>query len=38
MERSNRATIEALGAVPVLTLPHLDLADLGSWPQLEISL
>jgi dethiobiotin synthetase len=37
MERSNRATIETLGEVPVLTLPHLDLADLGSWPRLEIS-
>jgi dethiobiotin synthetase len=38
MERSNRETIEALGEVPVLTLPHLDLGDLESWPRLEIAL
>jgi dethiobiotin synthetase len=38
IERSNRETIEALGDVPVLTLPHLDLADRDSWPRLELSL
>jgi dethiobiotin synthetase len=38
IERSNRETIEALGEVPVLTLPHLDLGDLESWPRLEIEL
>jgi dethiobiotin synthetase len=38
MERSNRETIEALGHVPVLTLPRLDLADPESWPPLEIDL
>ncbi len=38
MERSNRATIEALGEVPVLALPHLDLADLDSWPRLDLPL
>ena len=34
VERSNRETIAALGAVAVLTLPALDLADPGSWPAL----
>jgi dethiobiotin synthetase len=34
VERSNRETIAALGAVDVLTLPALDLADPGSWPAL----
>jgi dethiobiotin synthetase len=38
IERSNRETIEALGEVPVLTLPHLDLAALDSWPRLELDL
>jgi dethiobiotin synthetase len=36
IERSNRETIEALGELKVLTLPPLDLADLGSWPRLSI--
>jgi dethiobiotin synthetase len=35
MERSNREAIERLGAVEVLTLPHLDLATPESWPVLE---
>jgi dethiobiotin synthetase len=34
IERSNRETIEALGAVRVETLPQLDLEDPGSWPAL----
>jgi dethiobiotin synthetase len=38
IERSNRETIEALGDVPVLTLPHFDLTDRDSWPRLELSL
>jgi dethiobiotin synthetase len=36
VERSNRETIERLGGVAVSRLPHLDLADPGSWPPLEI--
>lgn len=36
MERSNRETIERLGGVEVLTLPHLDLSEPGSWPGLEL--
>lgn len=35
VERSNRGTIAALGAVPVLTLPQLDLGDPASWPALR---
>lgn len=35
IERSNRETIEALGEVKVLTLPHLDLSDPDSWPALS---
>lgn len=34
IERSNRETIAALAATEVLTLPHLNLADPTSWPQL----
>jgi dethiobiotin synthetase len=37
IERSNRETITALGAVEVLTLPQLDLAAPDSWPQLRFS-
>jgi dethiobiotin synthetase len=36
IEQSNRKTIAALADAPVHTLPHLDLVDLGSWPQLRI--
>lgn len=36
IERSNRETIAALGAVHVLTLPEIDLGDPCSWPQLRI--
>ncbi|HUC07567.1 MAG TPA: dethiobiotin synthase [Solirubrobacterales bacterium] len=36
IERSNRETIESLGAVRVLTLPPLDLAAPESWPNLEL--
>src|SRR5215203_1233915 len=36
IERDNRETIAALGDVEVLTLPHLDLTDPLSWPQLRI--
>lgn len=36
LERSNRETIERLGAVGVLTLPALDLADPTGWPRLEL--
>jgi dethiobiotin synthetase len=36
IERSNRETIAALGNVPVLTLPPLDLADPGGWPALRV--
>jgi dethiobiotin synthetase len=34
IEASNRETIEALGEVPVLTLPPLDLAAPRTWPSL----
>jgi dethiobiotin synthetase len=34
IERSNRETIAALGNVPVLTLPPLDLSDPTTWPNL----
>jgi len=36
IERDNRETIASLAAVEVLTLPHLDLTDPSSWPQLRI--
>jgi dethiobiotin synthetase len=36
IERSNRATIEQLGAVEVVTLATLDLGDLGGWPSLRL--
>ena len=36
IESSNRKTIAALAAVPVLTLPQLDLADSTTWPALRI--
>jgi dethiobiotin synthetase len=32
VEESNRRTIASLGAVPVETLPHLELGDPDSWP------
>ncbi|HEY2716781.1 MAG TPA: dethiobiotin synthase [Solirubrobacterales bacterium] len=35
VEASNRETIATLGAVPVLTLPHLDLAAPDTWPALQ---
>ena len=35
VERSNRETIERLGAVAVQTLARLDLAEPGSWPELD---
>lgn len=35
IERSNRETIAGLGSAPVLTLPHLDLADPESWPPIR---
>jgi dethiobiotin synthetase len=35
MERSNRQTIAHLGAIEVETLPHLDLTDPASWPELQ---
>ena len=34
VEESNREAIEALGAVPVATLPLLDLGQPGEWPDL----
>jgi len=36
IERSNRETIESLGAVRTMTLPPLDLAAPESWPSLEL--
>jgi dethiobiotin synthetase len=36
IEESNRETIAALGNVPVLTLPPLDLTDPASWPALRV--
>ncbi len=36
IEQSNRETIEAIGKVAVLTLPHLDLQDPASWPPLRV--
>jgi dethiobiotin synthetase len=36
IETSNLETIAALSNVPVLTLPHLDLADPSSWPALRV--
>ena len=36
VERSNRETIGALGAVPVETVPLLDLEDPTSWPELRL--
>jgi dethiobiotin synthetase len=38
IEASNRETIEAIGGVPVATLPRLDLAEPASWPALGASL
>lgn len=35
LERSNRETIASIGSVAVRTLPHLDLTQPGSWPQLQ---
>ena len=35
IERSNRATIAALGEVTVLTFPKIDLSDPGAWPELR---
>jgi len=36
VEQSNRETIEALGDVPVETLPLIDLDEPGTWPQLLV--
>ncbi|HEU5254045.1 MAG TPA: dethiobiotin synthase [Solirubrobacterales bacterium] len=36
IERDNRETIAALAGVEVLTLPQLDLADPGGWPELRV--
>jgi dethiobiotin synthetase len=36
MELSNRATIVALGEVPVLTLTRLNLAEPTTWPSLDL--
>ena len=36
LERSNRETIERLGAAHVETLPCLDLTDQASWPELAV--
>lgn len=35
IELSNRETIEALGAVPVLTFPEVDVANPATWPLLN---
>jgi dethiobiotin synthetase len=37
MLESNRDTIAALGGVPVLTLPQLDLAEPATWPSLDLN-
>ncbi|MFL5869684.1 MAG: dethiobiotin synthase [Solirubrobacterales bacterium] len=37
LERSNLETISSLGAVEVETLPRLDLASPGDWPELSFS-
>jgi dethiobiotin synthetase len=36
IERSNRETIESLGEMTAKVLPPLDLADLASWPGLDL--
>lgn len=36
IERDNRETIAKLGNVPVHTLPQLNLADLETWPPLQL--
>jgi dethiobiotin synthetase len=36
VERDNRETIAALGRVEILTLPRLDLTDMGTWPDLTL--
>lgn len=36
MHRSNLATIEDLGGAEVVTLPRIDLEDMGSWPDLGL--
>jgi dethiobiotin synthetase len=36
LERSNLEAITDLGAVPVLTLERIDLAEPASWPQLDL--
>ena len=36
LELSNRATIESLGAVPVLTLNEIDLTSPDTWPSLPV--
>jgi dethiobiotin synthetase len=36
LERSNRETIAALGAIEVEVLPELDLAEPAGWPRLEM--
>ncbi|MBS1887049.1 MAG: dethiobiotin synthase [Actinobacteria bacterium] len=36
IEADNRETIAALSGAPVLTFPRVDLAELGSWPELRV--
>jgi len=36
IEADNRETVANLSGAPVLTLPHLDLSDLTTWPQLNL--
>jgi dethiobiotin synthetase len=36
IELDNRETIAALSGTPVLTLPHLDLTDPSTWPELRV--
>ncbi|HVW47703.1 MAG TPA: dethiobiotin synthase [Solirubrobacterales bacterium] len=36
IESDNRETVANLSGVPVLTLPHLDLSDLTTWPPLHL--
>jgi dethiobiotin synthetase len=36
MERSNRETIESLGATPILTFPRVDTTNPSTWPLLHL--
>ena len=38
VQRSNRETLESLGAVPVAVLPQLDLTRPQSWPPLDVGI